>query len=69
MKLAGNKTYSVAIGMILTAISPVFTDDGFNIGAVNLPLLLEGFGLFTLRQGIKKVESGPPVTSMPDSAS
>ena len=54
MKLSGKKTYSVGLGMILAAITPIFAEDGFNLGALNLPLLLEGIGLITLRQGIAK---------------
>ena len=55
--IPGAKTYVVGVGMILTAVGPGLMD--LNLSQINTPLLLEGFGLITLRMGVASVGGTP----------
>jgi hypothetical protein len=58
--VSGKKTYAAAIGMIVTALQPIFTDSGIDLTLVDGQMLWTGILAIFLRQGIAK--SGPVET-------
>ena len=51
-KLKGKKTYSAAIGMLLTAITPMFSESGIDPSLIDAHMAWQAILAMTLRAGI-----------------
>ena len=58
-KIDGKKTYAAGVGIILTAITPVFEGGEINLANLNWPMFWSGVVTITGRNALSKLINGP----------